>query len=192
MKTRRGTTIAAAALLAAAAFAVQAAEPEMKPEVYTAVAMNMNAGPGPSTGRLTIRIKRWSTEEERAAWLRILAEKGSEKLVEALRKERKSIGNLNFTNTVAYDFKYARQYQLDGTRHIVLATDRPVTMGELQRNALSLDKGVTIVHLVLPPGAEAKGELLVGAELRLDAETRELTLEHLGTTPVRLTQVQAK
>lgn len=192
MKRQRGFTVAAAALLAAvAAFAVQAAEPDMKPEVYTAVAMNMNAGPGPSTSRLTVRIKRWSTEEERAALLKVLAEQGSEKLVEALRKE-KSIGNLNFTGTVGYDFRYARQYQADGTRHVVLATDRPVTMRELRSSARSLDKGVTLVHLVFPPGGEASGELLVGAELKLDAATHELTLEHLGTTPVRLTQVSAQ
>ena len=194
MKTRRGSTIATAALLAVAAIAVQAAEPEpeMKPEVYTALAVNPNPGPGPTSSRVTVRIKRWSTEEERAAWLKILAEQGSEKLAEAMRKERKSVGNLNFTNTVAYDFKYARQFEQNGTRHIVLATDRPVTMGELHRNARSLESGVTIVHLMFPPGAEASGELLVGAELKLDLETRELTLEHLATNPLRLNQVQAR
>ena len=196
MKTRRGIIVAAAALLAAAALAVQAAEPEKerKPEVYTARVINMNSGAGPSTGRLTARIKRWSTDEERAVWLRILAEHGSETLVQALRNERKSIGNLNFTNTLAYDFKYARQtVQPDGARHIVMATDRPVTMGELRRNARSLEKGVTILRLTLPPdGSEGSGELLVGAELMLDPETQELTLEHLGANPLRLTQVEAR
>ncbi len=158
-------------------------------ENYTAIAMNMNAGPGPSTSRMTIRIRGWSSDEQRGALLQVLANKGSEALVDALRDEPK-VGTLSFSGTLGYDLHYARATQQGETRHLILATDRPVGMVEIMSGARSLDKGVTIVHLAFGPDGKGTGELLVGAELSLDPDSRELTVEHLGARPVDLKQVE--
>lgn len=158
-------------------------------ERFTATAMNLNSGPGPSSSRLTVRLTAWSTDEQRADLLKVLADKGSAALVDALR-EQKSVGTMSFPNTLGYDLRYARAFQEGETRHLVVATDRPVGMVELMRNTRTLDKGVTIVHLALDAEGKGTGELLVGAELSLDPASREITVEHLGTQPVKLTQVQ--
>ena len=159
------------------------------PEEYTALAVNLNAGPGPSSGRFNIRVKRWSTDEQRGSLLKVLAEKGSDALVDALQ-DQEPAGTINFTGQIGYDLRYARQIQDGDTRRLVLATDRPVTFGELIRMSRSLDKGVTIVILTLDAEGKGSGDLLVGAELSLDPAKGELTVEHLGTNPVKLNQVK--
>jgi hypothetical protein len=157
-------------------------------ETYTAFAVNLNTGPGPNTGRLTVRVSGWTADAERGALLQVLAGQGSEALVRALRKQP-AVGSLYFTGTLAYDLYYARAFQRGETRHLVVATDRPISLVTPRVGTRSLDDGLTIVHLVLGPDGKGEGELLVGAELSLDAATGELTVEHLGTQPVRLTQV---
>lgn len=158
-------------------------------ERFTAIAMNLNSGPGPTSSRLTVRVTAWSTDEQRGALLKILADSGSAALVDALR-DQKPVGTMSFPNTLGYDLRYARAFQEGETRHLVLATDRPVGTVELMRNARTLDKGVTIVHLALDAEGKGTGELLVGAELSLDSTTHEITVEHLGTNPVKLNKVE--
>jgi hypothetical protein len=192
MNGERGTRIAlalAGALIAGATLADDDA-PKVK-EDYTAVAINLNAGPGPSTGRLNIRVRGWSSDEQRSALLKVLADGGSDDLVDALR-DQPVVGSFHFTGKLAYDLHYARAFQEGETRHLVLATDRPVGFVELRSMARSLDKGVTILHLALGADGKGTGELLVGAELSLDPESHEITVEHLGARPVALKQVEER
>jgi hypothetical protein len=188
-KTTLVLAVATIAVISGVAVPSFAADDNPVLETYTALALNMNAGPGPNAGRMTIRIRNWSTEEQRTALLQVLKDKGSEELVKALRKEPE-VGNMNFTGSLGYDLRYARSTQQGETRHIIFATDRPVSGVEIMRNSRSLDYGVTIIHLALGPDGKGTGELLVGAELSLDATTHEITVEHLGTQPIKLNQVE--
>lgn len=178
-----GVAASVIALVAQAPVGAQAAE-----ETYTAVAMNMSAGPGPGAGRMTLRIKGWTTDEKRAELLKVLADQGSEAVAQALAKEPE-IGNFNFTGTLGYALRYARSFQQGDQRHIILATDRWIANVELRSGARTLDYPLTIVHLVLGPDGKGSGEILVGAQVSLNAETHEITLEHWGTQPVKLTSV---
>lgn len=192
----RAVTIFAAGLLLAAASVAHAEEANAADadalkadETYTAMAMNLNAGPGPNTSRMTIRVRAWTSDEQRAGLLKVLAEKGSEALRDALQ-DQKPVGTLSFTGTLGYDLRYARVVQQGETRHLVLATDRPVGMAEVMRNSRTLDNGVTIVHLALDAQGKGAGELIVGAELALDTERHDLSIESVTSQPVKLTQVE--
>ena len=188
-RIRIGVLALALAVLAVAAagHAEEAAKPE--PETFIANAMSLSGGAGPNTGRLRMYVKRWTTDEERANLLRVLAEQGSRKLAEALQDE-KPLGTISFSNTLGYDLRYARTMQHEGKRRLVLATDRPILGAEVMRNARTLDNAVTLILIELDAEGKGAGKMLVGAELVLDAETRDLTIESVATNPIELTDVR--
>ena len=173
--------------LAAAGHAEEAATPE--PETFIANAMSLSGGAGPNTGRLRMYVKRWTTDEERANLLRVLADQGSRKLAEALQDE-KPLGTISFSNTLGYDLRYARTMEYEGKRRIVLATDRPILGAEVMNNTRTLDNAVTLIFLELDAEGNGTGKMLVGAELVLDAEKRDLTIESVATNPIQLTKVR--
>ena len=158
-------------------------------ETYNGIAVNVNnAGRGSSNTRMTLRVNGWTSEEQRQALLGVLAEKGSDALIDALRKEPK-VGRLSFTGTLGYDLYYARAYQEGETRHLVFATERPIAFVEVRQDSSAIGKGATIVHLMIGPDGKGTGEILVGAELALDPAKQELKLERLRIEPVTLDKV---
>lgn len=186
---RKKSTIAAGLLATCFALTLHAPLAAQKvDETYTAIAMNMSAGPGPAAGRMTLRIKDWTSDEKRAELLKILAEKGSDAVAAAIAQEPE-IGNFNFPGTLGYTLRYARSFQKGEERHLILATDRWIANVELRSGARTLDYPLTIVHLVLGPDGKGTGEILVGAQLTLNQESNEITIQHWGTQPVKLTSV---
>ena len=138
---------------------------------------------------LDVVIYEWTTPEERQALIQTFVEGGSEKLYEALFKEGEK-GYVKLPNTLAYDMKYAWQFEHEGKRRIVLATDRPMGFLELTRALRTTDYNVSLVVLELDPETgEGEGYAAAGVELSIDA-TGRLTLEYTGTQPTRLTRVK--
>jgi hypothetical protein len=181
-----------AVVVAGGAWAAEAAaEPEKVDLTYLANAMSLRGGPGPSTGLLRVHIDRWTTDEERAELIETLANEGSRKLATALF-ETKRVGYIRFSNTLGYDLRYARQMEADGKRHVIVATDRPILAAEVMNNTRSQDNGITLIRLTFAAGSETGGEgvMLVGAQLSLDGQTRELTIESLSSNPIQLTEVR--
>ena len=135
-------------------------------------------------------IYEWTTPEARESLLRTFVYKGSEALYDALGEVSEK-GYLRLPRTLAYDMQYAWQYEVEGKRRIVLATDRPMTFLELTRGFRSRDYNVSLVILDLDPEtAEGEGTAMGGAELSIDKETGRLNIEFRGTQPTRLTNVK--
>src|SRR5215471_20731747 len=124
---RRRIAFLAAALLALSG-SLPAADP--KPiETFKAFAASLGTG---KANVLTIVISRWSTDQEREMLLETLQEFGRDKLIDALIKIRPTCGYMRLPNTMGYDLYYARNnVQPDGSRHIVLATNRYIRFGEV-------------------------------------------------------------
>ena len=169
-----------------------AAKKKEKPiESYSGHYINPNPGRVRGSNFVDMQVYRWSTDEERAALLQDLAEKGSDGLVTAMRDDKDRVGTVRLPGTVAYDLKYARAIDTDEGRQIVLMTDRPVAMGELRYNTRTLDYGVTIIEFVMPPdGKDGEGSIIGGAELSL--ENNKLTIENVSFQPMRLSGVKLK
>jgi hypothetical protein len=158
-------------------------------ETYNGIAVNVNnAGRGSSNTRMTLKVRGWTSEDQRQALLGVLAEKGSDAMIDALRKEPK-VGRVSFTGTLGYDLYYARAYQEGETRHLVFATERPISFVEVRQDSSAIGAGATIVHLMIGADGKGSGEILVGAELALDTAKQELKLERLRMEPVKLDQV---
>jgi hypothetical protein len=179
----------AALALAGAVFAQPAtpsAQPSAKnPLLFTAFAVSMQAS---VAGRVEIAIERWTTDAEREAFLTTLATKGQDKLIDQLQKIDGRTGYIRTSNSLAYDLKYCRENILpDGTRQIVIATDKPVSFLAVARQARVMDYPFSFVEMRFTKDGKGEGKLLVATAISI--KNKRLELENYGQEPVRLTTI---
>jgi hypothetical protein len=177
--------------------AVGSAQEEKVEENYRAFGVAM--GPGVS-GVLNIHITRWSSEEERLTLVKSLIENGQEKTVDLLREQEETGWASTQTGAgmrgwPSVRIRYAHEFpQPDGKRVIVLVTDRTITMAEARRGGRSLDYEISALVMELEKGEDGKeegqGVLYIAAELGFDEEKKQIEIEHLGTQPIRLTDIK--
>jgi hypothetical protein len=148
---------------------------------------------------LDINITRWSTEAEREALFGELVEKGQQGLITALRKQQETgwvritgpTERGSMTTFPSERFRYAREtIKEDGSRRVVLAFDRPISVYEAARRPRWRDYDMTLLVMDLDAEGNGIGQLAIGVQLEFQAETRTLVIENFGTEPVRLTSVR--
>ena len=155
------------ALLPLVVMAPAAAKDKPVIEKFKATSMNTDGG----ATMVEIGIAEWSTADERQELLQVLKDGGSKAVGEHIQKmkDKNSKGYLSLPNTMGQDLGYAYQFDSEGTRIIVVATNRPVSMGEAMGGSLSQDNNITFVNLVLDDKSnEGKGQLYVGARLFIE------------------------
>ena len=92
---------------------------------------------------------------------------------------------------MGYQMRYAFQFNIDGKRQIVMATDRPIGMGEVMRDTDSQRDSISLVTLELDPSTnEGTGEMVFGAEFKVDQKTGQLDIETMSMNPTKLTNVK--
>lgn len=168
----------------------------------TAVAMGTSNPPILPPGRnatLDINVTRWSTDEEREALFRELAENGQEGLIAALRKQQETgwmrvtgpTQGGSMTRFPSERFRYAREIPMeDGSRRLVLALDRPISMYEAMNRPRWRNYDMTLLVMDLDAEGKGQGQLAIGVQLEFDPETMNLVIENFGTEPVRLMNVR--
>jgi hypothetical protein len=195
--------------MVAIAAALTAALPDisaqnMAVEEFTAFAININSrpsgGPGanrPTTATLTIRIERWSTDEERDSLLAILkgeqnVNRANQALLSAMQRLPR-VGTIRDTTSLAWDLRYARQAPLDeGGRQIVLGTDRPIGFWEARNQPRTIDYPFTILEMRLDKANQGEGKMLADTRISINPKTNDLVLEHYDISPVRLNQIRRR
>ena len=193
-----GTAVALSAALLAGAPAQNQATEE-----FTAFAINTNTRatgpqtPRPTTAQLTIRIERWSTDEEQEQLLAIV-KKGenvntmNQELLRAMQRLPR-VGFIRGAQTLAWDLRFARQAPLDeGGRRIVIGTDRRMPFWEVRNRPRSFDYPFTIIQMQLDKNNQGDGKLLADTRVFIDPRTNDLVLEHFDTQPVRLNQIRRR
>jgi hypothetical protein len=173
------------------------AQDEKVEETYRAFSVAMGAG---MAGVLEFHISRWSTEEERKALIDSLVANGQEKTVELLRKQKetgwaRTQSGAGMRGWPSVRLHYAYQVEKpDGTRDIVLVTDRNMSIAEEMRNDRSVEYDVSALVMEMKKGADGKeqgtGTLLLAAKLGFNKEKRQLEVESLGQQPIRLTDIK--
>jgi hypothetical protein len=142
------------------------------------------------TAPITIRINRWSTEEERTQLRDAMVEKGDDSLLKALQRTE-PVGNLSTTGSLGWDIHYAHQVALPGgARRIVFATDRPMSFAERVGGARSRDYEYLLGEVRVGPDGKGQGKLVPRANVTYDSEGRTLTIENYDSQPVRLSNVR--
>jgi len=154
----------------------------------------MNAG---AAGDVEIAIERWTTDSERQGLLDVLAGAsfkagGQDKLLSALQKVNPRTGFIRMPNTLGWDLRYARQNDLpDGSRQIVIATDKPVSFLAAAADARSMDYAFSFVEMRFKKGSD-QGEGRLLARTAVAIKNQRLELDDYGNEPVRLTTIKER
>ena len=152
-------------------------------EQYQANAI-VQTGGGSSVAQ--INIYRWSTDEERAELLEAIEKatedppKNSREIAKALRGQKK-VGYAFFAGKQGYPLRYARQFDVDGVRTIILATDRPVGTQEATHTSRMSDFDVSIVMLKV--GRSPSGARAASSHSSLHSKMKETMATSTDSTP---------
>ncbi len=159
------------------------------PERYNATAINMGSGPG-MAGRVLLSVDRWTTSKERENLLRVFAENGPDKLLDALQAMPK-VGSIRLPNTLAWDLHYAFETPLpEGGRRVVLVTDRPIGFEEARTQPRRIDYPFTLLEIRFNREGVGQGKMSVYTKITLSKDKQTVELENYDIEPVRLTEVR--
>lgn len=149
--------------------------------------------PAGIAGTTDIMIERWTTDKEREALLGLVetakaGQGGQRKLLEALQKINPRVGSIRTPNSLGWDLRYARENMLeDGTRQIVIATDKPVSFVAAARDSQAMDYPFTLIEMRMKPNDKGEGRMLAATSITV--KNGRLELENYGQEPVRLTSI---
>ena len=157
-------------------------------EQYSAILSNISNVGGTGLTPLTIRIRRWTGDEENERLLGTLRDKGQRAFLDALL-DAKPVGSIATPTSLKYDFFYARQSPMpEGGRRLMLISDRPMTYAERASAAISREYPFTVIQLDIDKDGQGEGTLLQLVQLRLLDNI--LGIENLATGPMKLNEVK--
>ena len=174
------------ATLVAPSTAASSAAQNTAREEYSAILTNISNVGGTGLTPVTIRISRWTPDEENERLLDILRQKGQDAFLEALLNV-KPVGSIATPTSLRYDFFYARASDGD-ERRIMLITDRPMQFAERVGGSRSRDYPFTVIELRLDKKGRGVGTLAQAVQLRLVGNI--LGIENLATSPMKLGDVK--
>jgi hypothetical protein len=157
---------------------------------FTAFNVSMPTG---VAGVTEINIERWTTAAERTKLLGLvetakLGEGGQRKLLDALQKVKPRTGFIRTPNSLGWDLRYAVENKMDdGTRQIVIVTDKPVSFAAAASQGEVMDYPFTLIEMRMKPNEKGEGKML--AATSISAKNGRLELENYGQEPVRLTEI---
>ena len=182
------TSIALIAVSAAAILTFSASAQTMgTPERYTASAFNLNNG---RAGTIDITVNRWSTDKQRDALMAVVAQKGPDKLLDALQ-DMPAMGHFGAPGNLSWDIHFARKMPLpDGGERVVMVTDRRISFWEAANQPRSFDYPFTVIELHLNRDGEGEGKMSIATKVIYNKKENMVTLENYQTSPVLLTNVK--
>jgi hypothetical protein len=188
MTSTRVHVIAALICSATLLVADTSAQSENKAEEFSAIFSNISNVGSVGATPITIRISRWTGNEEDEKLMSVLRDKGNEAFVRELQ-EAKAVGSIGTPQELPYDLRYARQTPTEkGGRRIILMTDRPMAFAERMSASVSRDYPLTWIELRLDANGRGEGSLSVATRLRLLDNV--LGIEDLANQPARLNEVK--
>ena len=157
-------------------------------EEYSAILTNISNVGAAGLTPVTIRITRWTPDDENVRLLDVLRNDGQDAFLRALVNV-KSVGSIGTPTSLSYDFFYAKSSPTDGGgRRIMLITDRPMQIWERLQAAPSRDYPFTVVELRLNKDGRGTGTLAQLVQLRLSCNV--LGIENLASGPMKLNEVK--
>src|SRR4029078_11602891 len=80
----------------------------------------------------------------------------------------------------------------DGSRRIVVATNRRVAFGEAANNTRSMQYQLTAIEIHLDKDGKGEGKMQPAAKISWDAKDKKIELENYNALPIDLVNVTAK
>jgi hypothetical protein len=184
------------ALTVALALIVNPAAAKDKNKVIESFKANAIAQTQGAGSMAEINIYRWTTDEERGEILEAIKKAtadprtNSREIAKALRGQAKA-GYAFMGANQGYPLRYAKSFDLGGgKRQIILATDRPVSFGEVYQQTQLGDFDVTLVILNLDENGKGEGILSLGTEVRWNDKEGKIELTNVSSQPIKLGDVR--
>ena len=157
-------------------------------EEFSAVYTNISTVGAVGALPVTIRIRRWTADDEHERMMTTLAEKGNDALVRELQKAE-SVGTIGTPQELPYDLRYARQQAYEGSgRRIILMTDRPMTAFERFSGSRSREYTITWIDLKFDAQGRGEGSMSLATRLRLLGDI--LGVEDYANLPAKLSEIK--
>ena len=183
------------ALLLIVAITVAPAAAKKKPviETFTAFATNLGIG---AASQININLFQFTSLDERQDLIELFEQGGGDALYKALNDMKMSEEKafMRVGGSTGYQLYYAFEATVEGgTRQIIFATARPITMRESMNNSRTLDNNLTLIVLHLDPETgEGTGVMSLATELSIDKKTGALNIEHVGNQVTQFNKVTSK
>jgi hypothetical protein len=199
MRGRLVTSIAAALLVSVTLIRLSAQMPP-PPFIMTAFVVNMTnvSIPRGNAGTLQIRINSFSPDGTRQRLIQTMVEKGQNALLKALQKEP-SRGRISFpawqgpdpqNYRLGWDLRYVAHTQLpDGGDRLVIATDRQMSMWEVQNQPRTVDYPFTLFEIHIPKEGKGEGRGFGATQIKFDKKKNQIELEQYSAGDLRLNEI---
>jgi hypothetical protein len=142
-------------------------------------------------GYFTVSLDRYSTNDELKGLLSALQAGGQKLLLEKLWK-LDQIGYLKVGGSMGFPLVVARSLDIPGGGRVVrVLTNRGIAPAEFYTMSRSTQYPFGFIEIFLPEGEKGYGTLIPTAQVEL-TRSGQITVESLGTMPVRLMDVEVK
>jgi hypothetical protein len=176
-------------ILAVGALALQEQEQAKEAEErFVANVLLWAAGPlTGQTARVTMSIKHWTANEEKAALYKTLKEGGSDAFLKEMRKT--IVGYIWSTRSIRYPLNIASSFQTEKGRIVRLVTERPISFAETMTATRSRDYEFGVIEFTLNAEGKGDGYIIPTAKVAI-TQDGQLEVETLGTGPQKLLNVK--
>ena len=184
------------ALIVALFLAVAPGMAKEKTPIIAKYKANAMAQGGPTGSTMVeLQIYRWSSDEERGQILAaVKAATGSKPNDRGVAKELRGLqktGYVWFAGRQGYPLRYARKFDMgDGKTQIILATDRPVSFGEVYSQSQAGDWDVSLMLLNLGKDGKGDGLLSMGTEVTWNESAGKIEVSNVSSQPTKLGDVR--
>ena len=186
-----GVLLALAASASAQAVNKKAPEPGNKPiETFTGFGVNVTTG---QSAVVEIVINRWSTDGERDLLKNVLKASGSQEAVRIMQ-DLPQVGYIKGAETMGDALFYARSTDMpDGSRQIVIATNRPISAAASLSPGAANQYDATVIEMRFAKGAKkGEGKIVVAGKASIDPATGKLKITNYSGEPTTLENITTK
>jgi hypothetical protein len=167
------------------------AQTEPKPDFPAQYAATAIGQAGPAAGKtfgLSVYIDGLTSDGEIQELIGILKAKKQDGIVSAMQN-MKDMGRVSPTGSVGVGMRVVRiHHNGQGGQHIVLATDRPISFGELYNATRSRDYPIAILTMDIDKDGKGSGTFAPACKVKFNKKN-ELEIENFSQKPFRLTNV---
>jgi hypothetical protein len=159
-------------------------------EVYTGNLVYVGGSRGAITSTFTLRIKRYTPDNEVLRLTRLLKDSGQDALSKAL--DREDLGNIQIGVNVGQTINAAWvSTGEEGERRITVLAKRWIGTFEQRRGTRSLDYPFTYVELFVDERGRGDGGMIPAAKVRALGD-KTIEVENFGIYPARLNNVKRR
>lgn len=158
-------------------------------ETYTGTMVGIG-GRRSVTRTFTLAITRRTPDAEVTRDVAILAERGQDALLEAIRN--RDLGRFSLGAQLGRELNFVAETRLaNGDRKLMILFERWIDIYERRYGARSLDYPFGYVELLLDPEGRGEGTFIPAARVRFNSRN-EIEVENFGIYPARLYSVRRR